>query len=62
MAPQTDAAQLHHQPTPSSVAQAVSRARSDIADALARARMLDDQDKPECAQALDDADMMLARR
>jgi hypothetical protein len=60
--PQTSAAQLHRQPTPSSVMKAQDEAQMTIAAALARAKALDDQNNPECAKALDDAKMMTANQ
>jgi hypothetical protein len=58
-APQTIDAQLHRQPTPSTVMQAMDRAQRAFEAILARAKMLDDEGKrAECAQALEDARMI----
>ena len=55
-APQSIGAQLHHQPTPQSVENAESRARTDSAAALDRARMADAAgDAAACARALAEA-------
>jgi hypothetical protein len=54
--PQTVGAQLHHQPTPSSVQSAEARARADAKAALDRARNADAAgDAKACAKALDEA-------
>lgn len=54
--PQTVGAQLHHQPTPSSVQSAEARARTDAKAALDRARNADAAgDARACAKALDEA-------
>lgn len=46
--PQSLAAQLHHQPTPSSVARAEKRADARYIEAMARARALDAEGNPRC--------------
>lgn len=46
--PQSIGAQLHRQPTPSSVARAEKRADSNYLDAMARARALDASGDPRC--------------
>lgn len=46
--PQSLDAQLHRQPTPSSVARAEKRADSRYLDAMARARALDASGDPRC--------------
>lgn len=54
--PQTLGAQLHHQPTPSSVESAESKANADAAAALDRARKADAaNDAALCAAALSEA-------
>jgi hypothetical protein len=55
-APQSIAAQLHHQPTPETVRNAERKANADAAAALQRARQADTDDNPAaCAKALDEA-------
>jgi hypothetical protein len=55
-APQTLGAQLHHQPTPGSVDNAVSKANADAEAALGRARKADAEgDAAACTAALDEA-------
>jgi hypothetical protein len=55
-APQSVGAQLHHQPTPGSVASAEHEANADGEAALARARKSDDEDNASaCAKALTEA-------
>ena len=55
-APQSIAAQLHHQPTPETVRNADRKANEDAAAALQRARQADTDDSPvACAKALDEA-------
>jgi hypothetical protein len=49
---QSVGAQVHRQPTPSSVAQAEQRADSRYDAALDRARALDNQNSPDCAEAV----------
>jgi hypothetical protein len=49
---QSVGAQLGRQPTPSSVARAEGQADSNYAAALDRARALDNQNDPDCAQAV----------
>ena len=46
--PQSIGAQLHRQPTPSSVARAEKRADSRYIEAMARARALDSEGDPHC--------------
>ncbi|MGB7102417.1 MAG: hypothetical protein WBD95_27090 [Xanthobacteraceae bacterium] len=54
--PQTVGAQLHHQPTPSSVQSAAAKAQADAKAALDRARSADAAgDAKACAKALDEA-------
>ncbi len=54
--PQTVGAQLHHQPTPSSVQSAAAKAQADAKAALDRARKADAAgDAKACAKALDEA-------
>jgi hypothetical protein len=54
-ASQTVGAQLHHQPTPSSVESAQSKASTDVTAALGRARKADAAgDAAACATALDE--------
>lgn len=55
MARQTVGSQLHHQPTPGSVAEAQARADQAFDSVLARAKSLDQQNDPACAKALDEA-------
>jgi hypothetical protein len=56
MAPQSLGAQLHHQPTPSSVQSAQHTANTDADAALGRARKADDAgDAAGCAAALIEA-------
>jgi hypothetical protein len=45
-------AQMGRQPTPSSVARAEEKADSGYTAALDRARALDNQNNPDCAQAV----------
>ncbi|MCI0599600.1 MAG: hypothetical protein L0Y60_08775 [Beijerinckiaceae bacterium] len=52
--PQSLGAQLHRQPTPSSVARAEKRADARYKEALARARALDAKDDPQCMSAVKD--------
>jgi hypothetical protein len=60
-APQTNAAQLHHQPTPSTVTQAQDSAQTTFESALARAKEFEEQGaRAECMKALDDAKTMFA--
>jgi hypothetical protein len=55
-APQSIAAQLHHQPTPETVRNAERKADADAAAALQRARQADTDDNPAaCAKALGEA-------
>jgi hypothetical protein len=55
-APQSVGAQLHHQPTPSSVGSAEGQAKADAAAALERARKADAAgNAPLCARALQEA-------
>jgi hypothetical protein len=55
-APQSIAAQLHHQPTPETVRDAERKANADAAAALQRARQADTDDNlAACAKALDEA-------
>ena len=55
-APQTIAAQLHHQPTPETVRNAERKANADAAAVLQRARQADTDDNPAaCTKALDEA-------
>jgi hypothetical protein len=55
-APQSIAAQLHHQPTPETVRNAERKANADAAAALQRARQADSDDNPAaCAKAVDEA-------
>jgi hypothetical protein len=55
-ASQTVGAQLHHQPTPGSVENAQSKAKTDAIAALGRARNADKAgDAAACATALDEA-------
>ena len=49
---QSIGAQMGRQPTPSSVARAEEKADSGYAAALDRARALDNQNNPDCAQAV----------
>ncbi|HEY6992741.1 MAG TPA: hypothetical protein VH397_03440 [Xanthobacteraceae bacterium] len=49
---QSVGAQLGRQPTPSSVARAEEKADSTYTAALDRARALDSQNNPDCAQAV----------
>jgi hypothetical protein len=49
---QSVGAQVHRQPTPSSVARAEQKADSGYEAALDRARALDNQNNPDCAQAV----------
>src|SRR5215475_10785510 len=49
---QSVGAQLGRQPTPSSVARAEEKADSNYSVALDRARALDNQNNPDCAQAV----------
>jgi hypothetical protein len=49
---QSIGAQLSRQPTPSSVARAEGKADSNYTAALDRARALDNQDNPDCAEAV----------
>jgi hypothetical protein len=59
-APQTIDAQLEHQPTPSSVAQAQVRAKSDLARTLEQAKALDEQGRErECVAVLAKARILL---
>jgi len=54
--PQTVGAQLHHQPTPSSVQNAEAKAQADAKAALDRARKADAAgDATACAKALSEA-------
>jgi hypothetical protein len=54
--PQTVGAQLHHQPTPSSVQSAAAKAQADAKAALDRALRADAAgDAKACAKALDEA-------
>jgi hypothetical protein len=54
--PQSVGAQLHHQPTPESVARADRRARADFKEALARAKHFDALgERNECMGALTEA-------
>jgi len=55
MAAQSIGAQLGHQPTPSSVAQADAKADGAFDAALMRARTLDAKGKRKCVQALHEA-------
>lgn len=58
-APQSIGAQLHHQPTPSSVQNAVATARADAAAALDRARKADAEgDAAACTKAVDEAKLI----
>ncbi len=58
-APQSIEAQLHHQPTPSSVEAAETKARADADAALDRARKADAAgDARACTNALDEAKML----
>ncbi|MCI0600945.1 MAG: hypothetical protein L0Y50_11190 [Beijerinckiaceae bacterium] len=50
--PQSLGAQLHRQPTPSSVARAEKRADARYKEAMARARALDAKDDPQCMSAV----------
>jgi hypothetical protein len=55
-APQSIGAQLHHQPTPSSVEDALTKARAEARAALDRAREADARgDATACAKALTEA-------
>jgi len=55
-APQSVGAQLHHQPTPGSVQQALTQANADAAAALDRARKADAADDASaCAKAVGEA-------
>jgi len=55
-APQSIGAQLHHQPTPSSVASALSAARANSATALDRARKADAEgNEAACMRAVEEA-------
>jgi hypothetical protein len=55
-APQSIAAQLHHQPTPETVRNAERKANADAAAALQSARQADTDGNPAaCAKALDEA-------
>jgi hypothetical protein len=55
-APQSIAAQLHHQPTPESVQNAERKANADAGAALQRARQADTDGNPvACAKALGEA-------
>src|ERR1700684_1149113 len=54
-APQSIAAQLHHQPTPETVRNAERKANADVGAALQRARQADtDDNSAACARALDE--------
>lgn len=58
-APQSIGAQLHHQPTPSSVESAISKARADAEAALDRARKADAEgDAGACTKAVDEAKLI----
>lgn len=58
-APQSLSAQLHRQPTPSTVQSAESKANTDAADALARARKADAEGNADtCAKALNEARLL----
>jgi hypothetical protein len=61
-APQTIAAQLGHQPTPTSVGRAAERAQAGLDAVLARAKRLDGQNDGACTQALDRAKQILDAR
>jgi hypothetical protein len=57
--PQSIGAQLHHQPTPSSVKQAEDMAQTNFATILSRAKTLDAEGKrAECMEALTAAKLM----
>ena len=59
-APQTVDAQLEHQPTPASIAQAKANARGNVASALDEAKALDAQGRDaECMAALERARLLL---
>jgi hypothetical protein len=58
-APQSIDAQLSHQPTPASIAQAEQAAQSDLAKALARAKAFDAQGKEgKCRKELEKARLL----
>lgn len=53
-------AQLHHQPTPASVKEAQSKAKTKVADVLSQAKALDAAGKEaECMAAVGDAKLLL---
>lgn len=59
-APQTVGAQLEHQPTPASVAQAKKEAKADVDAAVREAKMLNTQNKrAECEATLAKARLLL---
>jgi hypothetical protein len=59
-APQTLGAQLEHQPTPASVAEAKKQASSAVSAAVREAKMLDAQNKSaECEATLAKASLLL---
>jgi hypothetical protein len=54
-APQSVGAQMEHQPTPESVTRAKRQARAGFVSILARAKKLDTQNDPACADVLAEA-------
>jgi hypothetical protein len=62
-APETIGAKLGHQPTPASVEAAETRAQSQIASVIAKAKALDAQGKhAACMRALTDAKLIFGRQ